>query len=276
MNNQELFIYWVKERLNIYYNKIDEEPKPWTKDHILQKYKFCNVHREHDTVTKWIKNNWRDKYPESAWMPLAMVVARTVNWPDTLAEIEFPYGNIPRWLEDARYRMKARRDRKDKVWTGAYLVSTNGNQMDKIDYMVDKVWLPVYIGHRYPNKEETLNSYWNYLNQFDGLGSFMAAQIVCDLKYTKALKDAPDWWRWCAKGPGSIRGVNRYLGRLPTAKLSNDEFMDTIHKQQGRILFELGVQLHAQDVQNCNCEFDKYMRVLNNEGRPRSTYPGAK
>ena len=64
MNNQELFLYWVKERLQIYYSKESNEPKPWTKDTILQQYKFCNVHREHDTVTKWIKYNWRDKYPD--------------------------------------------------------------------------------------------------------------------------------------------------------------------------------------------------------------------
>jgi hypothetical protein len=32
--------------------------------------------------------------------------------------------------------------------------------------------------------------------------------------------------------------------------------------------------LHAQDVQNCLCEFDKYERVRLGEGKPRSTYPG--
>ena len=274
MNNQETFVYWVKERLNIFYNRQAGDPKPWTQDTILQGYRFCNVHREHDTVTKWIKNNWRDKYPDSAWMPLAMVVARTVNWPETLAEIGFPTGNIPLWMEDARAKMKARRAKGDKVWTGAYLVSTNGNPMDKIDYIIDKVWLPFYINTLYPRKEESLQNYWNFLRTFDGLGSFMAAQIVCDLKYTKALKDAPDWWRWAALGPGSIRGINRYLDRPVNSPLKQDEGLSVINKAQGVIQLELGVQLHAQDVQNCFCEYDKYLRVKNGEGRPRSTYKG--
>ena len=34
--------------------------------------------------------------------------------------------------------------------------------------------------------------------------------------------------------------------------------------------------IHAQDLQNCLCEFDKYERVRLNEGRPRSNYPGLK
>jgi hypothetical protein len=240
----------------------------------LQNYRFCNVHREHDTVTKWIKYNWRDKYPDNAWMALAMVVARTVNWPDTLEVIEFPYGNIPRWCHDAKERMKARRENGEKVWTGAYLVSTNGNAMDKIDYIVDKVWMPFYLNYRSPKKEESLQSYWKYLTQFDGLGSFMAAQVVCDLKYTKALKDAPDWWRWAALGPGSARGINRYLDRPLKSPLNQDEGLAVINKVQGRIQFELGEQIHAQDVQNCFCEYDKYLRVMNGEGRPRNTYKG--
>ena len=169
--------------------------------------------------------------------------------------------------------MKARRARGDKVWTGAYLVSTNGHQMDKIDYIIDKVWLPVYNGLCYPEENETLESYWKKLREFDGMGSFMAAQVVCDLKYTSVLAEAVDWWSWCAKGPGSVRGVNRYLGRPITSSLSDREFIDTIH-EQGEELVNRGIVLHSQDIQNCNCEYDKYMRVLNNEGKPRSRYAG--
>jgi hypothetical protein len=33
-------------------------------------------------------------------------------------------------------------------------------------------------------------------------------------------------------------------------------------------------QLHAQDLQNCLCEFDKYERVRLGEGRPKAKYNG--
>ena len=32
--------------------------------------------------------------------------------------------------------------------------------------------------------------------------------------------------------------------------------------------------IHAQALQNCLCEFDKYERVRLGEGRPRNNYPG--
>jgi hypothetical protein len=44
-----------------------------------------------------------------------------------------------------------------------------------------------------------------------------------------------------------------------------------------RAIFAAGMPLiHAQDLQNCLCEFDKYERVRLGEGRPRSNYPGVK
>ena len=56
--------------------------------------------------------------------------------------------------------------------------------------------------------------------------------------------------------------------------LSQEKGLEVINQAQGSIQYNLGLNLHAQDVQNCFCEYDKYVRVLNNEGRPRSTYPG--
>jgi hypothetical protein len=36
------------------------------------------------------------------------------------------------------------------------------------------------------------------------------------------------------------------------------------------------LNFHLQDVQNCLCEFDKYERVKYGQGKPRSSYPGAR
>jgi hypothetical protein len=47
------------------------------------------------------------------------------------------------------------------------------------------------------------------LIKFDGLGSFIAAQVIADLKYIEPFKFAIDWWTFAASGPGSRRGLNR-------------------------------------------------------------------
>lgn len=269
---KDLLLYWIRERLNILEKKNAGLPKPWTEDKILQSYRFCNVHREDDTVTQWIAKNWRE--PDNN-LSLAMIVARTCNWPDTLQEIGRPNGDAM-WFEAARIQMKMRRTRGEKVWTGAYLVSTNGNRMDKIDYIIDKVWKPTST-IRLPRMGDTLASYWEHLREFDGLGSFMAAQVVADLKYCDPyLEGASDWWDWAALGPGSTRGLNRYFNRPVTTSVKQAVGLQELQLIRHTVQEELKILIHTQDIQNCMCEFDKYCRVKFGEGKPRSGYPGGR
>lgn len=284
---EELFVYWVKEREAIRVKKEAGAPKPWTDDPIFQTYKFTNVRREDDTVSKWVTENWikpNDPHPN---MWFAMIVARLFNWPPTLEEICFPQLTFPELKEKWRRNLKGLRDEQGaKIFTGAYLVSTNGVSMDKIDYILDRVLTPIWLrghspsfwnddrpGHEY---QVTLESYWTHLRQFDGLGSFMAGQVVADLKFTSDLKDAPDWWTWAPLGPGSIRGLNRFHGRPVDKSLRQDQGLLEIREAQRLIEDELDWLLPAHNIQNCFCEFDKYLRVKNGEGRPRSLYPGVK
>ena len=54
----------ARERYNIYLSRVANDPPPWTEDPIFQKYKFCNVFREHDRVTIWLRENWREPYAD--------------------------------------------------------------------------------------------------------------------------------------------------------------------------------------------------------------------
>ena len=52
-------------------------------------------------------------------------------------------------------------------------------------------------------------------------------------------------------------------------------FIDKLRRDIAPLIHTAGMpSLHAQDLQNCLCEFDKYERVRLGEGRPKSTYPG--
>jgi hypothetical protein len=284
---QKLFVYWIKERETIRDKKEHGYPKPWSDDPIFQTYKFTNVEREKDTVSIWIKENWIDPYKDHPNLWFAMIVARLFNWPPTLEEITFPYTTFTEMKEKWRRNLKGIREAGGKVFTGAYLVSTNGVSMDKIDYILDCVLTPIWEEGRAPIAytgeyrgsdldQETLEEYWTFLRQFDGLGSFMAGQVVADLKFTPLLENAPDWWTWAALGPGSIRGLNRYHGRPVDKSLRQDQGLKEIGEAQQLIKEQLDWFLPAHNVQNGFCEFDKYLRVKNGEGRPRSHYPGAK
>lgn len=273
---EDLFAF-IQERWNIYAKKEMGYPKPWTEDKILQSYRFCNVHRENDTVTKWVAENIRSPHrgDDNLWFNL--VIARLVNWPESLEAL----GYYKEWNPDHFISTLNERASKDeKVFSGAYIVSTNGVAMPKPQYLASKVLTPLWAqkASLKPHSADLLYTYYGRLSKFIGLGSFLTAQVIADLKYCPPLSAAPDWRTWSASGPGSRRGINRVFSRFTHNPCRDDVYqklMALLHPTIDKWCQIGGIPpLHAQDLQNCLCEFDKYERVRLGEGRPRSTYPG--
>lgn len=264
-------VHFILEREAVRVRKESGQPKPWTKDEMLLRYRFCNVRREDDVVTRWIAREWRDGF-FNPYLWFAMCVARLVNWPDTLRELRYP---VP-W--DGKRFVKVLKDRAkrgEKVWTGAYMVSTNGRTASKPVYIASHVLGPLWkvregINSVYTNGAD-LGAFHALLMRYEGMGSFMAAQVVADLKYVEPLRSASDWMTWAASGPGSRRGLNIIVGRDVSEPWCEVEWWETLHKLQEEINPRLTPMesLHAQDLQNCLCELSKYVR-----GYSRSKYPG--
>lgn len=279
IGDQRWFYHWILEREKCRVGNEGGLPKPWSTDPILQGYRFCNIRREDDTVSKWITDNWMKPYDcgsPARQMVLAMCAARLFNRVSTLKLIGFPrrMEEYTDWLEHTRAVVKQARAKGAKIWTGAYLVSTNGHSMDKVDYIIDKVLAPIALRVRAPLPGETLQSYHAHLTTFDGLGSFMAGQVIADLKYTSVLFNAPDHHSWAPIGPGSKRGLNRYFGRPLEASIREKEVLEQLAMVQLQVQQRLGIDIAVHNIQNCFCEYDKYLRVLKGEGKPRSSYSG--
>jgi hypothetical protein len=280
MRVEELF-YWMKERDSVFKKKESGLPKPWTKDTILQSFRFCNVYRERDTVTRWISANWREPFHDHPNLFFAMCLARLVNWPDTMAEMDLMEDILENW--DSEQFIEVMHSRKDaglKTFSGAYIVSTNGNTMDKAEYLASRVLSPIWKRRAEirPRVGDTLSAFAHRLGLEIGMGSFISAQVVADIKYVKPLFDASDWWTWASPGPGSKRGLNRVMN-YPIDKPWNETSwlvqLKELHAIINVMVKSAGMPpIHAQDLQNCLCEFDKYERTRLGEGRPRSTYPG--
>lgn len=268
---------FIDERQMILVRRTRGDPPPWTEDPILREYRFCNVHREDDRVTKWIAENWREPNQREPDLWFAMCVARLVNWPATLAWLGYPVPWRPaRFVRYMRGRLAA----GDKVWGGAYIVSTNGNPMLKEEYIAERVLSPLWNNRRAlrPRKGQTLEDFHERLMRYDGMGSFLAGQVVADLKYVDPLLQADDWWSFAASGPGSRRGLNRVLERPVDEPWREDEWYDAIVDLTKDLIWEVSFEvgsMHMQDLQNCLCEFDKYERVRLGQGKPRAKFRGA-
>lgn len=266
---------FITKREEVRIRKEANAQKPWTGDEILQQYRFCNVRREDDAVTKWIAENWRAPNSEDPYLFFAMTAARLFNEPRTLQLIGYP---VPWDPAEVLKVLKNIQQAGDKVFNAAYIVSTNGISMDKVEYVVQQVLGPIWMARDklVYEKGESLASYHKRLTKLRGLGSFMAAQVIADLKYTDKFFEAPDWFTFAASGPGSRRGLNRVMARVTKDSWREHVWHDTLLALLNAVNKRLrwGVPLHAQDLQNCLCEFDKYERARMGEGRPKQKYSG--
>jgi len=260
------FNRFMVERHNIFIRKeINNEPYPWSDDAILTDYSFCNVYRELDRVTIWIRENWREPYADHRNLPFAMAVARQINWPDTLEEIGFPEEWRPQHVKNI---MEDRMANKQKVYTGAYMLTgTLGGT--KIEQTVDKILTPLYAN--FPCDFSSIENSWRSFLPYAGFSDFMSYEVVTDLRHTKWLKDAPDIMTWANPGPGAMRGLNRIFGRPLDSKQKKPLFIQEMRDLLA-LLNNEPLPLEMRDIEHCLCEFDKYERARLGQGRPRAKY----
>jgi len=243
-------------------------------DPIISQYRFCNVRRNDDRVTKWIFENYLDRWRDHKYLWFALVMARLFNNEGALSRIK-PLV-LPFKPESIREHLHERTAEKLKNFNAAYIVSTNGRAMNKVDYVIDHVLQPLWDNRKKLARDmdvgQLANVYLVLSNQ-NGLGSFMAAQVIADWKYADPNK-WEDFNTFAASGPGSRRGMNRVLGLPISALMSEAAFRERLSVLRDAVNKRLSMlPLTAQDVQNCLCEFDKYERVRLGEGRPKQRYP---
>lgn len=281
------FAYWIYTRHTIYTRRAQGLPAPWTRDPILANYRFCNVYRQLDKVTVWLNKEWFVD-ADDHYLPFWAAVARTINGIEPLQRLRYsmptPYQTFER-IDFVSSLNDIKRD-GGQVRGNAYIVSTNGRKEPFPEYIAKSVLEPFYEavddGRANPWGFKYLRDYAEFLQGFMGLGSFIAGQIIADLKYHHPAfvrgGQVRDWWTFVVPGPGSKRGLNRLLG-LPHEQAMSDKVFAANFSVAHGIADEVVTvngwpAIHAQDVQNCLCEFDKFERARRGQGRPKQSYPG--
>ena len=273
----DLYFYWIHERETIRIAKeVERRPQPWTDDPILQKFKFCQVFREDDRTTRWFKHHIRNVWRDDPEVLMATVIFRWFNFIETGRTL------LKHNLHIEWDRKKAIEEitKQDQWITGAYIIKTP-NRMDKVTGVAECVSL--MWGDREKLVDEILESKslekaWKILRDYPYMGPFMAYEVVTDLRHTYLLRDATDILTWANAGPGAMRGLNRLAGRdLDFCRRThpwNDEMRNLWEISRERLnpnLIDLS-QFEMREIEGGLCEFDKYSRILNEEGRTRSIY----
>lgn len=248
------FVYWVNERESIRYKREELKlPAPWTDDPILQHHHFCNIRREDDRGTKELRALRVAMDLAMHKRPMYYAAARLFNYMPSVRDY-FLLG--PQDLQE-------RLDAGEQVFHTAYVVSTCGQKMDKIEYVDNliKEVAKAYISN------QSCRECFECLRKINGLGSFMAGQIVADLRHDQYLHYAPDWYTFAVMGPGSKKGMDILMGLGTTERNFMERLVFLKEATKGRI-----PELEMQDLQNCLCEYSKFIRYLMNMPGRRRVY----
>jgi hypothetical protein len=249
MQHLDTLIYYMRERESIRKEKEIGLPPPWTDDPILAKYHFCNNHREDDRGTKERRAVVVGAGIRPIDLPCAYTASNLFNYAPTLEVI---FSN-PEWVPLVK--------ELPKKFHTAYVITTCGEAMDKVDYCARLMKAVVHLN--VPN--DSCAAAYSALRTVPGLGSFLAGQIVADLKNDRYLENALDWWTFSVMGPGSKKGLDHLFGG-GTTHANYDIRMEILEDE----LPEDCCTLHRQDLQNVLCEWSKFMRYkLGLKGRRR-------
>lgn len=257
-----------------------------TKDPILVQFRFCNLRRRDDRVSRWLREhvlteaNIRESLPDFL---MFAAFCRWINWPPTIQTL-IDEGAVVWPTNWKRIGQTVDRiSKNEKAYTGAYMIRAPKKKGAKKGAFIAQTVINKHYKDILPSIVAQLRdgaSYreiWETICLAENFGSFMAGQIAGDLTYTSLLSGARDLKTWAPMGPGSIRGFNRImqnpgkLSKKPTEAL----WQAKIIKWRAAIIKRMGPEyedLTALDVQNVLCEVDKYLRFKLGQGRPRARY----
>lgn len=300
------FYDFVTERYKIHVRKdFLKQKAPWTNNPILLQYKFCNVRREHDRQSQYLIKNistnpclsLEDKIVNSfyfrAWN----------NW-DTMRDLGGPwtakdlYSSQMKEQVRSIYQQLAAEDPDRKWWSSAYNQGgtkqawryPNPNEkINKEDYIPLRVF---HIGpwlKEHNTVEKLLNARdqqaaFEAIKEIQGFADFLAYQVFVDLTYIKEFPFSEN--EFVVAGPGCRNGLNKLFDDYDGLTLEEalfwladniDEIFNKIHPPfwAGRLFVDLPQEdrfFSVMCLENCMCEFCKYIRTIEGNGRPRVKY----
>lgn len=281
------FYAFMVEREEIRLRKEAGLPRPWTKDEILDTYKFTNVRRENDRTSKEFAAFYKQHVTSDTRWDIILLncgIARYFGRSEFLISL----GWQKDFNADKIVRHAQRRKAEGKrVFTGAYVITNQGISAPKEEVVVERFlsglsYMAASLIININNHEswEKFISQMMTLNGFGGSG-FMAKEVTLDL--IMATNWTPkDWNTWSPSGPGARRGAARVMGidepKSPSGMVyfrsapRTLEIMLELYELRRELWPLKHIALRLTDIQFQLCEFDKYERVRLGQGRPRSRY----
>lgn len=276
---QEIFdTYWrfAAMRQEVFFNKIQNVPPPWTSDPILNTYKFCNAYRASDRVSQYLIKNviyGDNRSQNEEEVILRILLFKIFNKIETWEYLENQVGDyitLSNFDSDAYSNiLESAMNLGYVIYTSAYMSCASKefgydkkhqNHLALIDKMVvkDRVINPIV-------KAKTFEDVFNIIQGYPLLGKFMAYQLATDINYSEVINF--DENSFTIAGPGAERGIDKCF--IDTEGKTYTDIIHWITENQEKEFQRLGLNfqslwgrpLQAIDCQNLFCETDKYCRA---------------
>lgn len=311
------FVKMVKNRYYIHIRKdVLKKQKPWTKNPIMQQYKFTNVRREHDRQSKYLIDNIvnNGKLTLEDKIVNCFLFRAWNNW-DTFHALGLPADAQtlynPSHKETIRpiYKKLSEGNPERKWWSNAFnqggfkmvwgypdgtarsLYERDGaTRHHEKDIPLRPLHIAPYL-HEHDIIKKLLQAKnqqecFEIIKTVPGYADFMAYQVFVDLTYIPEFPFSEN--EFTIAGPGCKRGLDilftdrtglSYEECLFWLRDSWDTLMDDLEISWDsdkifRDLPEHDRYMNVMSLENCFCEFSKYMRAKNGTGRPRVRYKG--
>lgn len=272
----------ARTRYDIYLQQQDSESQPpFTTDPAMLEWRFCNVFREDDKVTRWIRQNVRQRLRNDERVLLAMVICRLFNKIETLQMIQDD-GLFDDWDSGRCYQVL-----KDvhPVVGAAYVVrSPDGkSKLEGILQIIDGAEKQEHHKHGHGDfRDATLEGLWRTFLNYYCIGKFMAYEIVSDLRHTYIGENASDIMTWANAGPGACLGLSWLLeknltclsyGPAASGRTALSLMRELLQLSRDPKLWPLEwPQWEMREVEHWLCEYSKWVKVTHLGQRMKRRY----
>lgn len=275
-----VYAWYFNERERI---RIEREdmliPPPWTEDPIFTSFRFTNVRREDDRVSRELVHAMDWAQDGLATRLFNAVVFRTFNssWGFQATGGYHYHWHPKQTLLRCNQAVLVRNGAS--LFGSAYLMTNSLMEgMSKHEYFINNVFNKLWemrttLLHSIVNNG-TLQHATKLFTQFPGYSDFLGYEFALDAEML-GLFSPTDKYTWANPGPGARRGLNFVFGRPRDYKQPTQAFLEEMQWLLDESVFFL--EPHVEEpfdmrcIENGLCETSKYASVLTT-GRAKRRY----
>lgn len=281
--NLDRFYKFMHKRHNIYIRRfVKKLPPPWTKDLILQKYKFTNIYRKLDRSSQWLIHKVIEndaEYPRLTDKVWASIFYRINNNTQTFDACGIP---TRKQFKPDKYQQKMEeyKDKGNRVFTNAHITCQSNLKRSRIENFIEITtrlkanWKTIWSNIKQFKKENNWEDCFKFIKSQYGFGGFTSYEVCIDMVYADVF---PDWIRdtFANPGPGCQYALEAIFPNRDFIS-HKDGMRDLTYRQESHfkrlgIKFK-GPKLMIQDIEFALCEFGKYFKIKHGVGKARMRF----